>query len=46
MPPCIYGPLIAGEYKTAKQFLEDVDLVCSNALEYNPKSGMHPFDHH
>lgn len=24
------------EYKTVKQFLEDIDLICFNALEYNP----------
>lgn len=24
------------QYQTGKEFLEDVDLICSNALEYNP----------
>lgn len=24
------------KYTTAKDFLKDVDLICSNALEYNP----------
>lgn len=23
-------------YQTARQFLQDIDLICSNALEYNP----------
>lgn len=23
-------------YLTAKDFLQDIDLICSNALEYNP----------
>ena len=23
-------------YLTAKDFLKDIDLICSNALEYNP----------
>lgn len=23
-------------YLTAKDFLNDIDLICSNALEYNP----------
>lgn len=24
------------KYTTAKDFLKDIDLICSNALEYNP----------
>lgn len=24
------------QYQTARQFLQDIDLICSNALEYNP----------
>jgi hypothetical protein len=24
------------KYQTVQQFLEDIDLICSNALEYNP----------
>lgn len=24
------------KYTTAKDFLKDLDLICSNALEYNP----------
>jgi hypothetical protein len=24
------------QYQTGKEFLSDVDLICSNALEYNP----------
>lgn len=24
------------KYETISQFLQDIDLICSNALEYNP----------
>lgn len=24
------------KYQTAQEFLKDIDLICSNALEYNP----------
>lgn len=24
------------QYPTARDFLKDIDLICSNALEYNP----------
>ena len=24
------------KYQTVQQFLKDIDLICSNALEYNP----------
>jgi len=24
------------KYQTVQQFLQDIDLICSNALEYNP----------
>ncbi|KFO57336.1 ATPase family AAA domain-containing protein 2, partial [Corvus brachyrhynchos] len=27
------------QYLTARDFLKDIDLICSNALEYNPKKG-------
>lgn len=27
------------KYESGKMFLEDVDLICSNALEYNPDKG-------
>jgi hypothetical protein len=31
--------LTSGEYPTTALFLEDVDLIASNALEYNPVRG-------
>ena len=27
------------EYSTVRHFLNDIDLICSNALEYNPDRG-------
>lgn len=24
------------KYQTCKEFLDDIDLICANALEYNP----------
>uniref|UniRef100_A0A8C9KYL2 Bromo domain-containing protein n=1 Tax=Serinus canaria TaxID=9135 RepID=A0A8C9KYL2_SERCA len=29
------------QYLTAKDFLKDIDLICSNALEYKPNKGLH-----
>lgn len=25
------------QYQTVTEFLKDIDLICSNALEYNPE---------
>lgn len=27
------------QYLTARDFLKDIDLICSNALKYNPNKG-------
>lgn len=33
------------KYLTAKDFLVDIDLICSNALEYNPDKDPGGMDH-
>ena len=27
------------EYNTVAEFMKDIDLICDNALEYNPNRG-------
>lgn len=33
----VYSQCILGEYRTLQALVSDVDLVCSNAMRYNPK---------
>lgn len=33
------GKIDLHEYGTVRSFMNDIDLICSNALEYNPNRG-------